>query len=150
MREGCGLLRRSPLSGWQARRFAVPGAPCRHPWELFSKKYFGGPTLESSNVGQVIGGCINKVGAQAMNITRTAWLSHGGSQEVGCVTVDSQCGSSQYSVNLAHALISSGQEDVVLACGVGEHEPPAHRLRRRCRRSGWHGTPTDQVVSELL
>ncbi|HEX3793635.1 MAG TPA: acetyl-CoA C-acyltransferase [Acidimicrobiales bacterium] len=74
--------------------------------------------VESSHVGQVIGGCINKVGAQAMNITRTAWLSHGGSQEVGCVTVDSQCGSSQYSVNLAHALISSGQEDIVMACGV--------------------------------
>src|SRR5215207_3051082 len=74
--------------------------------------------VESSSVGQVVGGCINKVGAQAMNITRTAWLSHGGAEEVPCTTVDSQCGSSQYAVNLAHSLIASGTEDVVLACGV--------------------------------
>src|SRR5713101_4696797 len=48
--------------------------------------------VETSEVGQVVGGCINKVGAQAMNITRTAWLSHGGAKEIACTTVDSQCG----------------------------------------------------------
>ncbi|MDG2113130.1 MAG: acetyl-CoA C-acyltransferase, partial [Actinomycetota bacterium] len=64
------------------------------------------------------GGCINKVGAQAMNVTRTAWLSHGGAEQVAATTVDAQCGSSQQAVNLAHALIASGAEDVVLACGV--------------------------------
>jgi acetyl-CoA C-acetyltransferase len=69
-------------------------------------------------VGQVVGGCINKVGAQAMNVTRTAWLTGGGPAEVPCSTVDSQCGSSQYAVNLAASLIASGAEDVVLACGV--------------------------------
>lgn len=74
--------------------------------------------VDPSAVGQVVGGCINKIGAQSMNITRTAWLSHGGPQEVAASTVDSQCGSSQYAVNLAHSLIASGAEDVVLACGV--------------------------------
>ena len=74
--------------------------------------------ITSSDVGQVVGGCINKVGAQAMNVTRTAWLSHGGAEEVAATTVDAQCGSSQQAVNLAHALIASGAEDVVLACGV--------------------------------
>ena len=74
--------------------------------------------IASSDVGQVVGGCINKVGAQAMNITRTAWLSHGGAEEVAATTVDAQCGSSQHAVNTAHALIASGVEDVVLACGV--------------------------------
>jgi acetyl-CoA C-acetyltransferase len=74
--------------------------------------------VEPAAVGQVVGGCINKVGAQAMNVTRTAWLSHGGSPDVACATVDSQCGSSQYAVNLAHSLIASSAEDVVLACGV--------------------------------
>jgi acetyl-CoA C-acetyltransferase len=74
--------------------------------------------VQSGDVGQVVGGCINKVGAQAMNVTRTAWLSHGGAAEVACTTVDSQCGSSQYAVNLAYSLIASGAEDVVLACGV--------------------------------
>jgi len=69
-------------------------------------------------VDQVVGGCINKVGLQAMNITRTAWLSHGGAEEVACTTVDAQCGSSQQAVNLAYSLIASGAEDVVMACGV--------------------------------
>jgi acetyl-CoA C-acetyltransferase len=69
-------------------------------------------------VGQVVGGCINKVGAQSMNVTRTAWLTAGGPAEVACSTVDSQCGSSQHAFNLAASLVASGAEDVVLACGV--------------------------------
>ncbi len=74
--------------------------------------------VDSSAVGQVVGGCINKVGAQAMNITRTAWLSHGGAEEVAATTIDAQCGSSQHAVNTAYSLIASGVEDAVLACGV--------------------------------
>ncbi len=74
--------------------------------------------IDSSAVDQVVGGCINQVGAQAMNVTRTAWLSHGGDENVACSTVDSQCGSSQHAVNLGYSLIAAGVEDVVLACGV--------------------------------
>ena len=36
--------------------------------------------LDPSQVDQVIGGCINKLGAQGMNVTRTAWLAHGGAE----------------------------------------------------------------------
>ena len=74
--------------------------------------------IGSGDVGQVIGGCTGQLGAQGMNITRTAWLSHGGDQTTACTTVDSQCGSSQHAVTLACALIASGAEDIVLACGV--------------------------------
>lgn len=74
--------------------------------------------VPSSAVGQAVGGCINKVGAQSMNVTRTAWLTGGGDADVACSTVDSQCGSSQYALNLGTSLIASGAEDVVLACGV--------------------------------
>lgn len=74
--------------------------------------------VSPSAVGQVIGGCINKVGAQAMNVTRTAWLTAGLPAEVACSTVDSQCGSGQYATNLAASLITSGAEDIVVACGV--------------------------------
>ncbi len=74
--------------------------------------------VASSAVGQVVGGCISQVGAQSMNITRTAWLSHGGDPNTACSTVDSQCGSSQHALNLACSLIGSGAEDTVLACGV--------------------------------
>ena len=74
--------------------------------------------IGSGDVGQVIGGCFGQLGAQGMNITRTAWLSHGGAQTTSCCTVDLQCGSSQHAVTLACALIASGAEDIVLACGV--------------------------------
>lgn len=49
---------------------------------------------------------------------RTAWLTAGLSPDVACSTVDSQCGSSRFAVNLAANMIASGAEDVVLACGV--------------------------------
>jgi acetyl-CoA C-acetyltransferase len=92
-----------------------------HPTDVLGQVIngvLGRAKIKSADVGQVVGGCINKVGAQAMNVTRTAWLAHGGSQDVPCITVDSQCGSSQEATNLAYSLIASGVEDVVLACGV--------------------------------
>ena len=92
-----------------------------HPTELLGQvmmEVLKRAGVSPASVGQVVGGCINKVGAQAMSVTRTAWLTGGGPAEVPCSTVDSQCGSSQYAVNLAASLIASGAEDVVLACGV--------------------------------
>src|SRR3954465_12664106 len=98
------------------------GAPAgAHPSDVLGPVLIGlldRSGVPSDAVDQVIGGCINKVGAQAMNITRTAWLSHGGPQEVPCTTVDSQCGSSQYAVNMAATLIASGAAEVAMACGV--------------------------------
>ena len=72
----------------------------------------------SAEVNQVVGGCINKVAAQGMNVIRTAWLAHGGAIETPCITIDSQCGSSQQSTTLAHSILASGHADVVMACGV--------------------------------
>jgi acetyl-CoA C-acetyltransferase len=92
-----------------------------HPTELLGQvmiEVLRRSGVAPARVGQVIAGCINKVGAQAMNVTRTAWLTAGGPAEVACSTIDSQCGSSQYAVNLAASLIASGAEDIVLACGV--------------------------------
>lgn len=74
--------------------------------------------VESSAVNQVVGGCINKLAAQGMNVTRTAWLAHGGDIGTPCITIDSQCGSSQEATTLAHSLIASGMAEVVMACGV--------------------------------
>jgi acetyl-CoA C-acetyltransferase len=92
-----------------------------HPTELLAQvivEVLKRAKVAPAAVGQVIGGCINKVGAQAFNVTRTAWLTAGLSPDVASSTVDSQCGSSQFAVNLAANMISSGAEDIVLACGV--------------------------------
>ena len=75
---------RSPIG---KRNGALSGA---HPTELLGQvmmevlKRAGVP---SASVGQVVGGCINKVGAQAMSVTRTAWLTGGGPVEVRGVVV---------------------------------------------------------------
>ena len=74
--------------------------------------------VASEAVDQVIGGCINKLGAQGMNVTRTAWLSHGGAEATPCITIDSQCGSSQEAVHLATSMLRAGMADVIVACGV--------------------------------
>jgi acetyl-CoA C-acetyltransferase len=106
---------RSPIG---KKNGALSGA---HPTEMLGQvmmAVLGRAGVNSADVGQVVGGCINKVGAQAMSVTRTAWLTGGGAADVACSTVDSQCGSSQYAVNLAASLIASGAEDIVLACGV--------------------------------
>jgi acetyl-CoA C-acetyltransferase len=92
-----------------------------HPAELLGQVMMAvlqRAAVPSGAVGQVVGGCINKVGAQAMSVIRTAWLTGGGAADVACSTIDSQCGSSQFAVNVAASLIASGAEDVVLACGV--------------------------------
>jgi acetyl-CoA C-acetyltransferase len=74
--------------------------------------------VDPQHVDQVIGGCIGQVGQQAFNVTRTAWLTGGLPQDVPASTVDSQCGSSQQALTLAHGLIGAGLIDVAVACGV--------------------------------
>jgi acetyl-CoA acyltransferase len=76
--------------------------------------------IDPLEVGDVIGGCVQQFGEQALNITRNAWLEAGLPLEVPATTVDRQCGSGQQAVNLAAALIASGVHDVVVGGGV-EH-----------------------------
>src|SRR5437588_720112 len=74
--------------------------------------------VDPLEVGQVVGGCVQQTGMQAMNVTRNAWLAAGLPIEVAATTVDSQCGSSQQATTLAYSLIASGVVDVAVACGV--------------------------------
>jgi acetyl-CoA C-acetyltransferase len=74
--------------------------------------------IDPGRIGQVIGGCVSQVGEQSFNIARIAWLSQGLPQEVAATTVDSQCGSSQQATSLGAAMVASGMEDLVMACGV--------------------------------
>ena len=74
--------------------------------------------VAGTDIGQVVGGCVDQVGVHAGNITRNAWLAAGLPMEVACTTLDSACGSSQQALSIAVSLVGSGAEDVVLACGV--------------------------------
>ncbi|MGV9375510.1 thiolase family protein [Nonomuraea sp. NPDC003707] len=74
--------------------------------------------VDPSLVDDVIGGCVDQVGEQAMNTTRNAWLAAGLPESVPAVTVDRQCGSSQQAVHFAAQGVMSGAYDLVVACGV--------------------------------
>jgi acetyl-CoA C-acetyltransferase len=74
--------------------------------------------LDPELVGQVLGGCVGQVGAQASNVTRTAWLAAGLPLTVPATTVNVQCGSSQQALTLAHGAVAGGLVDVAVACGV--------------------------------
>jgi acetyl-CoA acyltransferase len=69
-------------------------------------------------VDDVIGGCVDQVGEQAMNTTRNAWLAAGLPESVPAVTVDRQCGSSQQAVAFAAQGVLAGAYDLAVACGV--------------------------------
>lgn len=74
--------------------------------------------IDPAAVGQIVGGCVDQVGAQSANIARTSWLAAGLPDSVAATTVDAQCGSSQQAFNLAAGLVAAGVVDTALACGV--------------------------------
>ncbi len=74
--------------------------------------------IDPLQVDQVIGGCVQQVGAQSANVTRNAWLAMRLPQEVPAATVNSQCGSSQEANMVAHALVGSGLAGTAISCGV--------------------------------
>jgi acetyl-CoA acyltransferase len=94
-----------------------------HPNELLGKAYTAvieRSGIDSSEVEDVITGCVQQVGEQAFNVGRNAWLQAGLPMETPATTVDRQCGSAQQAVNFAAALIASGVHDVAIGSGV-EH-----------------------------
>ncbi|MEU6750041.1 acetyl-CoA C-acyltransferase [Spirillospora sp. NPDC046719] len=74
--------------------------------------------VDSGMIGQVLGGCVNQVGPQSGNVTRTAWLAAGLDQGVAASTVHAQCGSSQQAFTLAYGLVAGGVVDAAVAGGV--------------------------------
>ena len=74
--------------------------------------------VEPELVDDVIWGCVQQVGDQALDIARTAVLTAGWPESVPGVSIDRQCGSSQQSVHFAAAGVVAGHYDVVVAGGV--------------------------------
>jgi acetyl-CoA C-acetyltransferase len=112
---------------------------------VVQKALFDRTGADPAAVGQVIGGCVGQIGMQAMNVTRTAWLTAGLPLEVAATTVDAQCGSSQQAVDIAYALIAGGVVDSAVACGIeimsrigiGATIPKEPDLGRTINRNYW-------------
>lgn len=74
--------------------------------------------IDSEEYDEIILGCIDQVGPQAMDIARSAWLAAGLSEQVPGTTVERQCGSGQQAVSYAAQAVMSGSSDLVIAGGV--------------------------------
>jgi acetyl-CoA acyltransferase len=94
-----------------------------HPNDLLGRCYtevIARAGIEPSEVEDVVAGCVQQFGEQALNIARNAWLQEGLPIETPGTTVDRQCGSAQQAVNFAAALIAAGVHDAMIGSGV-EH-----------------------------
>ncbi|MBF5043923.1 acetyl-CoA C-acetyltransferase [Aggregicoccus sp. 17bor-14] len=74
--------------------------------------------LDTSQVDDVVLGCVTPVGEQGADIARTAVLDAGWHESVAGVTLSRFCASGLEAVNLAAAKVASGMESLVVAGGV--------------------------------
>jgi acetyl-CoA C-acetyltransferase len=74
--------------------------------------------LDTSQVDDLVLGCVTPVGEQGADLARIAVLYAGWDQSVAGVTQSRFCASGLESVNLAAMKVMSGQEDLVVAGGV--------------------------------
>jgi len=74
--------------------------------------------LDSTQIDDVLLGCVSQVGEQTMNIARQAVLAAGFAESVPATTIDRQCGSSQQAAQFAAQGVMAGQYDIVIAGGV--------------------------------
>ncbi len=74
--------------------------------------------IEPAEVDDVIVGCVDQVGEQAINVGRSAVLAAGFPETVPATTIDRQCGSSQQAAHFAAQGVMAGAYDIVIAAGV--------------------------------
>jgi acetyl-CoA C-acetyltransferase len=97
------------------------GLSAVHPADLAAhvlRELIARSGVDPAAVEDVIMGCVSQIGPQAIDISRTAWLSAGLPENVPGVTIDRQCGSSQQAVHFAAQGVLSGTQDLVVAAGV--------------------------------
>ncbi len=74
--------------------------------------------LSPEVVEDIVTGCVDQVGEQALNVGRNALLTAGFPYTIPATTVDRQCGSGQQAIHFAANLIQADVCDVTIGCGV--------------------------------
>jgi acetyl-CoA C-acetyltransferase len=75
---------------------------------------------DPAQIEDVIFGCVDQVGEQAVNVARNVVLASSLPESVPGTSIDRQCGSSQQALHFAAQAVMSGTMDIVIAGGV-EH-----------------------------
>jgi len=74
--------------------------------------------LDTSQVDDIVLGCVTPIGDQGANIAKTAAIAAGWDNDVAGVQINRFCASGLEAVNLAAQKVRSGWEDLVVAGGV--------------------------------
>ncbi len=74
--------------------------------------------IDPASIDDVIVGCVDQVGEQAVNVARSIALAAGLPETVPATTVDRQCGSSQQAAHFAAQGVMAGAYDIAIAAGV--------------------------------
>lgn len=101
-------------------------------------------------VDEVIMGCVLQAG-QGQNVARQASIKAGLPVEVPAQTINMVCGSGLNSVNLAAALVASGQADIVVAGGMENMSASPYVLEKA--RFGYRmndGAIVDTMIRDAL
>ena len=131
---------RTPIARGKMIRGELSGIHAAHLLRKVQTAVCERSGLPTSEVEQIIGGCVTQAGEQSNNIVRHAWLSEGDDYTCGATTIDTQCGSGQQANHLINALVKGDSIDIGIACGVevmshvglganvingpGYHQPP--------------------------
>ncbi|GAA3757579.1 thiolase family protein [Microbacterium kribbense] len=74
--------------------------------------------LESTQIDDVLWGCVSQIADQALNVGRQSVLAAGFDETVPATTIDRQCGSSQQAAHFGAQGVIAGAYDIVIAGGV--------------------------------
>ncbi len=74
--------------------------------------------VDSSLIGQVVGGVVTQAGEQSNNMVRRAWMHAGLHNDTASTVIDAQCASGQQAASLINAMVASDLISAGIACGV--------------------------------
>jgi len=74
--------------------------------------------LDSTQIDDVLVGCVSQVGEQSGNVARNSLLAAGFDESVPGASIDRQCGSSQQAAHFGAQGVIAGAYDIVIAAGV--------------------------------
>ena len=108
---------------------ALSNVPAAELGAVVIKEALNRAGIPAEKVDQVLFGCVIQAGL-GQNVARQASLKAGLSIKTPAVTLNVVCGSGLHTVNMAAAMIQSGQADIVVAGGTENMSSAPYLLRK--------------------
>lgn len=129
---------------------ALSSVPAYELGAIVIKEALRRANISGSLVSEVLMGCVCQAGL-GQNVARQASIKAGIPEDVPASTINTVCGSSLQSVNLAAALIQSNHADIIVAGGTESMSNAPYLLDKA--RFGYrlsNGVLTDSLIKDAL